>query len=58
MDGSYILFHYKDFHPLIYNILIIFANKSLGNFFVFVGQRFDALLMTHMNIYKFTVLND
>lgn len=58
MGGSYTLLHDKDFHPLVYNVLIILPDKIPRYFLVFRRQRFNAFFMTYMNIYKFTVLND
>ena len=56
MGGSHILFHNKNFHPFVHNILVVFFYESLRYFFVFCWQWFDAIFVAHFDVNKFTIL--
>ena len=58
MSGAYRLFHDKHTHPLVNNVLIVFANKILCNLFIFCWHWLDTLLVAHTYIYEFSILYD
>lgn len=58
MGGSNILLQDKHFHPLVHNVLIIFADKGLCNFLVFCRQWFYAFLVPNLNVYQLSILQN